>query len=157
MKAKRGLAALGLESSHNMASWLAAVGFKTTTLAAGVRRDDSKICNPRAALAWLRRRDSCGTALGIHSVDPALVYFRVCGAPDPKLMLLRLSLNSKPFVAFSSLNCLYSLSSKRCQSRQDVFLSNVYIKSHPNISLVSAFYLPEKSYLCHKNVHLGCY
>lgn len=137
MKAERGLAALGLESSHNMASWLAAVGLKTTTLAAGVRRDDPKICNPRAALAWHWRRNSCGTALGIHTVVcPALVYFKVGGSPDPKLMLLRLSLNSKPFVAFSSLNCLYSLCSRWRQTRQDVFLSNVYIKSHPNISLV---------------------
>lgn len=67
-----------------MASWLAAVGFKTITLAAGVGRDGPKICNPGAALACCGR-NSCYTAVGIHSVCPALVYVKGCGPLDRKL------------------------------------------------------------------------
>lgn len=51
-KAGGRLAAPGQESSQNRASWLAAAGFKITMLAAGVRRSDPQIGNPRAALAW---------------------------------------------------------------------------------------------------------
>lgn len=64
---------------------------------------------------------------------PSFGYFSLW-FPDPKLKLLQSCLNSKSLVAFSSLKCLYRLSSRWCHASRMfsflLFLSNPIGTSH---------------------------
>lgn len=83
------------------------------------------------------RKKQLSSRSGYPSCVPQLWFISKSVVPrHQKPKPLWPSLNAEPFVALSSLKCLYSLSSGQCHGRQDVFLAGAYGEPQRNISLV---------------------